>query len=102
MANGTEPAPAPDAETSQPTLLEVVKGLRDHPPLLFGIGAGIVLIGVLAATTSIVLVLIVAAVLVAALTAWLIHETRSGAGRKGPGLGRMSRGRRSPTTPRLP
>jgi membrane protein implicated in regulation of membrane protease activity len=83
MANGTETAPAPDAESSQPALLEVVKGLRNQPPLLFGIGAGIVLIGVLAATTSIVLVVIVAAVLVAALAAWLVRATRSRTTREG-------------------
>jgi hypothetical protein len=83
MANGTETAPAPDAEPSQPALLEVVKGLRNQPPLLFGIGAGIVLIGVLAATTSIVLVVIVAAVLVAALGAWLLRATRSRTTREG-------------------
>lgn len=80
MPNGTESAPAPEAEAEQPALLGVVKGLRDQPPLLFGIGAGLVLIAVLAATTSIVLVLIVSGVLVAALVAWLVYEARTGSG----------------------
>jgi len=53
---------------------EVVKGLRKQPALLFGIGAGIVLVAVLAATTSVWLVLIVAGVLVLALGAWLVNE----------------------------
>jgi HAMP domain-containing protein len=52
-------------------LPEVVKGLRDKPPLLFGIGAGIVLVAVLGATTNVWLVLIVAAVLVISLAAWV-------------------------------
>lgn len=75
MTDGTETAPAP--ESSQQALLEVVKGLRNEPPLLFGIGAGIVLVGILAATTSIAIVAIVAAIFVAALGAWLFRETRA-------------------------
>jgi hypothetical protein len=62
---------------SQAALVEVVKGLRHHPPLLFGIGAGIVLVGILAATTDPLVVVIVAVVLVAALAAWLVRETRA-------------------------
>jgi hypothetical protein len=68
---------ARSAETSQQPLLVVVKGLLNEPPLLFGIGAGIVLVGILAATTSIVIVAIVAAIFVAALGAWLYRETRA-------------------------
>jgi hypothetical protein len=68
---------APGAESSQKALLEVVKGLRNEPPLLFGIGAGIVLVGILAATTSVAIVAIVAAIFVAALGAWLFRETRA-------------------------
>jgi hypothetical protein len=69
MANGQE--------GTQAALVEVVKGLRHHPPLLFGIGAGIVLIGILAATTDALVVGIVAAVLVAALAVWLVRESRA-------------------------
>jgi hypothetical protein len=76
MKDETERVPTPDGGLP---LLEVVKGLRDQPPLLFGIGAGIVLVAVLAATTSIVLVVVVAAVLVVALAAWMFRETRGSA-----------------------
>ena len=41
-------------------LLEVVKGLHRDPILLFGIGAGILLVAVLAVTTSLAAVLVVA------------------------------------------
>ena len=75
MPDETEAAPA--AEETRTPLLEVVKGLRDQPPLLFGIGAGLVLVAILAATTSIAVVAIVAGVLVAALVAWLVRETRT-------------------------
>jgi hypothetical protein len=53
---------------------EVVKGLKDKPPLLFGIGAGVILVAVLGATADVWLVLIVAAVLVIALGAWLVSD----------------------------
>lgn len=75
MGDGTEAAPG--AESTQGALLEVVKGLRHEPPLLFGIGAGLVLVAILAATTSIAVVAIVAVVLVAALAAWLVRETKA-------------------------
>jgi hypothetical protein len=68
---------APQAESSQAALIDVIKELRNEPPLLFGIGAGIVLVGILAATTSIAIVVIVAVVFVAALGAWLFRETRA-------------------------
>jgi hypothetical protein len=55
---------------------DVVKGLMDKPPLLFGIGAGVILVVVLGATADVWLVLIVAAVLVLALGAWLVIEAR--------------------------
>jgi hypothetical protein len=75
MADGTKTAPT--AESSQTALIQVVKELRNEPPLLFGIGAGIVLVGILGATTSVAIVAIVAAVFVAALGAWLVRETRA-------------------------
>ena len=53
---------------------DVVKGLKDKPPLLFGIGAGIILVAVLGATADVLLVLIVAAVLVIALGAWVVSD----------------------------
>src|SRR5262245_25171765 len=55
-------------------LPDVVKGLKDKPPLLFGIGAGVILVAVLGATADVWLVLIVAAVLVLALGAWLVSD----------------------------
>jgi hypothetical protein len=75
MGEGTEAAPG--AESTQGALLEVVKGLRHEPPLLFGIGAGLVLVAILAATTSVAVVAIVAVVLIAALAAWLFRETKA-------------------------
>jgi hypothetical protein len=75
MTDGTEAAP--DPESSQAALIQVIKELRNEPPLLFGIGAGIVLVAILGATTSIAIVAIVAAVFVAALGAWLVRETRA-------------------------
>jgi hypothetical protein len=66
--------------SSQPSLVgvlpDVVKGLKDKPPLLFGIGAGVILVAVLGATADVWLVLIVAAVLVIALGAWLLSDAR--------------------------
>ena len=55
---------------------DVVKGLKDKPPLLFGIGAGVILVVVLGATADVWLVLIVAAVLVLALGAWVFSDAR--------------------------
>jgi len=92
MGDGTETAPA--AEESRTPLLEVVKGLRHEPPLLFGIGAGLVLVAILAATTSIAVVAIVAGVLVAALVAWLVRETRTETHRTGR-VGTRVRGRKA-------
>jgi hypothetical protein len=74
MTDGTETEPQ---ESSQAALIQVIKELRNQPPLLFGIGAGIVLVGILGATTSVAIVAIVAAVFVAALGAWLVRETRA-------------------------
>jgi HAMP domain-containing protein len=73
MADRTESS-APPAQSLFGVMPDVVKGLRKQPALLFGIGASIVLVAVLAATTSVWLVLIVAAVLVLALGAWLVNE----------------------------
>lgn len=85
---GNEAAqPAPGKMPYEAALVEVVKGLRNDPLLLFGIGAGIVLVAVLAATTSLTLVLIVAAVLLAALLAGA-HQ-RAQAIRKGVGIGSL-------------
>jgi hypothetical protein len=50
-------------------LLEVVKGLHKDPVLLFGIGAGIVVVGALAFTSSLPLVLVVAGLFVVVLIA---------------------------------
>jgi hypothetical protein len=55
---------------------DVVKGLKDKPPLLFGIGAGVILVVVLGATADVWLVLIVAGVLVLALGAWLVNDAQ--------------------------
>jgi hypothetical protein len=56
-------APEPPHAATMPyeaALLEVVKGLHRDPVLLFGIGAGIVVVGALAFTSSLPLVLVVA------------------------------------------
>jgi hypothetical protein len=69
------PAGSPEASLVG-VMPEVVKGLKDKPPLLFGIGAGVILVVVLGVTADVWLVLIVAAVLVLALGAWLVVEAR--------------------------
>lgn len=74
MAEGANAAGSPADRSVAGVLPEVVKGLRHDPALLFGIGAGVVLVAALAATTSLWLVLVVAAVLVLALVAWLVRE----------------------------
>ena len=50
-------------------LMKVVTGLQDDPVLLYGIGAGIIIVGVLVFTASAVVVLIVAALFVVVLFA---------------------------------
>jgi hypothetical protein len=50
-------------------LLQVIKGLHRDPILLFGIGAGILLVAVLAVTTSLAVVLVVAGLFVVVLAA---------------------------------
>jgi hypothetical protein len=75
MADGTETSRG--GASSQQPLSDVVKGLMGEPPLLFGIGAGIVLVSILAVTTSIVVVAIVAVIFLAALGTWLVRETRA-------------------------
>lgn len=74
MAEGANAAGAPGDRSIVGVLPEVVKGLRHDPALLFGIGAGVVVVAALAATTSLWLVLVVAAVLVLSLAAWLVRE----------------------------
>jgi hypothetical protein len=66
-------------------LVEVVKGLKDDPILLFGIGAGIVVVGALAITSSLLLVLVVAGVLLAVLIVG--GHRRTQAVRKGVEIG---------------
>ena len=81
MGDRTDVPSAPSGQSLFGVMPEVVKGLSKQPALLFGIGAAIVLVAVLAATTSVWLVLIVAAVLVLALGAWLVNEAGR---RRGP------------------
>lgn len=85
MADADPGPAAADTEASDAALVEVVKGLRDEKELLFGIGAGIVLIGVLTATTSIAMAAIVAVVLMAALGAWMFGATRRVRDERGSG-----------------
>jgi membrane protein implicated in regulation of membrane protease activity len=78
---------------------DVVKGLKDKPPLLFGIGAGVILVAVLGATADVWLVLIVAAVLVLALGAWLVNDALK---RRDEARAQATAGRRQElVTPRL-
>ena len=75
---GNEAAqPAPGKMPYEAALGEVVKGLGNDPLLLFGIGAGIVLVAVLAVTSSLALVLIVAGVLLVALLAGAHQRARA-------------------------
>lgn len=60
---------APGKMPYEAALVGVVKGLHRDPVLLFGIGAGIVVVGALAITSSLPLVLVVAGVFVAVLFA---------------------------------
>jgi hypothetical protein len=57
-------------------LLEVIKGLHRDPILLFGIGGGILLVAVLAVTTSLAIVLVVAGLFVVVLGAHMLQEAR--------------------------
>jgi len=54
----------------------VVEGLKHDPILLFGIGAGILVVGVLAFASNVWIVLVVAALFVAVLGARLRQDTR--------------------------
>ena len=82
MTEGSGSAPAAPEPTASPdsslagVLPEVVKGLKDKPALLFGIGAGVVLVLVLGITTDLWLVLIVAVVLLLCLAAWVLTDAR--------------------------
>jgi hypothetical protein len=71
---GSGPTSGSSGQSLFGVMPDVVKGLKDKPPLLFGIGAGVILVAVLAATADLWLVLIVAAVLVLALGAWLVND----------------------------
>jgi hypothetical protein len=64
-----ETAPVERAMPYASALGEVVKGLRNDPVLLYGIGAGIIVVGVLVFTASTAIVLIVAALFVVVLFA---------------------------------
>jgi hypothetical protein len=67
---GTKAAEPPAGKMPyEAALLEVVKGLHKDPVLLFGIGAGIVVVGALAFTTSLPLVLVLAGLFVVVLVA---------------------------------
>jgi len=66
-------------------LTAVVKGLKD-PYLLFGLGAGIILVGALTFTGNVTLVLIVACVLVVALLARLVANMQSARERPARGI----------------
>jgi hypothetical protein len=72
---------------------EVVKGLKDKPALLFGIGAGIILVVVLGITTDVWIAVVVAAVLVACLIAWVFIEARKVTGPKVHNSVRLKGGR---------
>ncbi len=61
---------------------EVVIGLRHEYPLLFGIGAGLVLVLVLGVTGNTVALVVVAVVLLAALATWIVWKAMT---RKHPG-----------------
>jgi hypothetical protein len=70
MSEGAASEPAGKPAATLPfadALMEVVKSLHKDPVLVYGIGAGIILVGVLAFTASLALVLVVAGVLVAVL-----------------------------------
>ncbi len=71
---GSGPTSGSSGQSLFGVMPEVVKGLKNKPALLFGIGAGVILVAVLGATADVWLVLIVAAVLVAALGAWLVGD----------------------------
>lgn len=70
------PEPAGGKFPFESALLEVVKGLHKDPVLLFGIGAGILVVAVLLVTTSVALVLIVALLFVAVLAARVFQRAR--------------------------
>jgi hypothetical protein len=87
-AMGNEAAqPAPGKMPYEAALTEVVKGLGNDPLLLFGIGAGIVLVAVLGVTSSLALTLVVAGVMLVALLAGA--HRRAQAVRKGVDIGSL-------------
>jgi hypothetical protein len=76
MTEGSGAGPAPPTPSLAGVLSGVVSELKDKPALLFGIGAGVILVIVLGLTTDLWLVVVVAAVLVLALLAWILNEAR--------------------------
>lgn len=86
---GSQPQPGGSGVPFGDALTAIVNGLKD-PYLLFGLGAGIILVGALTLTGNTVLILIVAAVLVIALVVRLIANVQSqpgGGGGGGAGTG---------------
>jgi hypothetical protein len=80
MSEGAVPQPAAKLPF-EAALMEVVKSLHKDPVLLYGLGAGIILVGVLTVTASLALALVVAAVFVAVLLgriAMSVQEKRRG------------------------
>ena len=69
-----ETAPSDQTMPYASALAEVVKGLRNDPVLLFGIGAGIIVVGVLALNSDTRALLIVAALLLVVLFARLHQD----------------------------
>jgi hypothetical protein len=76
MTEGSGAAPSSSEPSLVGVLPDVVRGLRNKPALLFGIGAGVILVAVLGVTTDVWLVLVVAAVFVISLVAWLVSDAR--------------------------
>jgi hypothetical protein len=74
MTEGSGAAPGSSEPSLVGVLPDVVRGLRNKPALLFGIGAGVILVAVLGVTANVWLVLIVAGVFVISLLAWLVGD----------------------------
>ena len=76
QSGGAAPTSSAGAIPFQDSLLKVVKTLHKDPVLAYGIGAGIVLVGALALTASLSLVLVVAAVFVVVLIGAILGRTQ--------------------------
>ena len=70
------PEPSGSKLPYEAALLEVIKGLHKEPVLLFGIGAGILVVAVLLFTSSVAIVLIVALLFIAVLAAYVLQRAR--------------------------